>query len=275
MFRKKLVVFGILVIFAFSLYVYLKPQEHYNFSKDLISSNLPSKPEWVIDDLTPEAKDEIRDILSLKYQFLGYGKQAFAFVSEDEKFVVKFFNMSCVTPSWKDFFYPQVACKKERKLKRLFFGYKNGYQDLKEETGLIWIHLTKTNDLNQVITLMDPHRNELHVDADSTIFVIQKKAEPILERLGGLYKEGKTAEADDLIKAFYSFIEHRASKGFYDRDKVFHSNYGFVGNQPIQFDLGFLHKGKNSQAKQEKGHKDEVNSFRIKIEKWKLNKGYP
>ena len=264
--RKTIVISVPLVVLVFSLYFYFKPKPRYHFSQEAISSILPPTLEWTDELITPEATDQIRDILSQKYQFLGKGKQAFSFVSEDEKYVVKFFNLSYVIPSWKDFFYPQIARKKQKKLKRLFFGYNNGYQELKEDTGLIWIHLKPTHDLKRTITLVDSQNNELHLDADSTIFVIQKKAEPILSHLSKLYEEGKSSEANQLIQAFYALVQRKVSKGFHDRDKVFQNNYGFVENQPIQFDLG--------KNKQMKNPKDEVEYFKAKIETWKAEHGY-
>jgi hypothetical protein len=263
---KTFVIFGLLVVLAFSLHLYFKPKPLYHFSRETISSILPPTLEWTGELITPEATDKIRDILSLKYQFLGKGKQAFSFVSEDDKYVVKFFNLGCVIPTWKDFFYPQNAREKQKRLKRLFFGYNNGYQELKEDTGLIWIHLKPTNDLKRTITLVDSQKNELHLDADSTIFVIQKKAEPIFIHLSKLYEEGKSSEADQLIQAFYALIQRRASKGFHDRDKIFQNNYGFVENQPIQFDLG-----KNKQMEKPK---DELEYFKAEIEKWKAEHDY-
>ena len=267
MMRKTFVIFGLLVVLVFSLYFYFKPKPCYHFSQKAFSSIIPPTVEWTDELITLKATDEIRDILSLKYQFLGKGKQAFSFVSEDEKYVVKFFNLSNVIPSWKDCFYPEIALKKQKKLKRLFFGYHNGYQELKEDTGLIWIHLKPTHDLRRTITLVDPQKNELHVDADRTIFVIQKKAEPILSHLSKLYEEGKSSEADQLIQAFYALVQRKVSKGFHDRDKIFQNNYGFVENQPIQFDLG--------KNKQMKNPKDEVEYFKAKIEQWKAEHGYP
>ncbi len=272
--RKTFVIFGMMAILVFSLYLFFKPQNDYHFSQEAISSPLFSTSEWAVDPLTPEATDKIRDILSQRYQFLGNGKQAFSFVSEDDKYVVKFFNLRCVTPSWKDYFYPEVSRKKQSKRKYLFCGYKNGYQEFKEETGLIWIHLTPTDDLKQTITIFDSQKNELHVDADSTIFVIQKKALPILDRLSKLYEEGKASEADQLIQAFYALIQHRINKGFTDRDKSFYNNYGFIENQPIQFDLGYLHKRENDKTRHGKNHKDELEYFRIRIEKWRTDHGY-
>lgn len=264
--RKTVVIFGSLVVSVFSLYLYCKPKPDYRFSQETISSILPSTVKWTDELITPEATDQIRDILSQKYRFLGKGKQAFSFVSEDEKYVVKFFNLGCVIPSWKDYFYPQIARKRQKRLKRLFFGYHNGYQELKEETGLIWIHLRPTHDLKRTMTLLDPQHNEIQLDADQTIFVIQKKAEPILNRLSKLYEEAKSSEANQLIQAFYALVQRKTSKGYHDRDKVFQNNYGFVENQPIQFDLG-----KNKQMEKPK---DEVEYFKAKIEKWKAEHDY-
>lgn len=221
---------------------------------EMISSSLRPRPEWVISDPAPHG------ILSQKFTFLGEGAQAMAFQSEDEKYVLKLFKMRKFTPSWTDQLCPHVVRRRLRNLHWVFNGYRNAYQDLRQDTGLVWIHLAKTTDLHQTLTLLDRDGKEHHIDADSTEFVIQEKAELIFDRLSRLRQAGKTSELEKAIASVHALVQHRIDMGYADRDYAVTNNYGFVGNRPIQLDIGRLYKG----------HKEkQLERIQVRINKWK------
>ena len=213
------------------------PSAPQKFSVKVISSSLPPHSRWAISDPAP------RDILSQKFTFLGEGAQAIAFQSEDEKYVLKLFKMRRFTPSFTDQLCPHVVRRRLRNLHWVFNGYKNAYQDLRTDTGLVWIHLAKTKNLHQTLTLLDQDGNEHLIDADATEFVIQEKAELIFDHLSRLQREGKTSDVKKAIASIYVLVQHRIDMGYADRDKAVSNNYGFVGDRPIQLDTGRLYKG--------------------------------
>ncbi|MGH2639870.1 MAG: hypothetical protein ACRDF4_11430 [Rhabdochlamydiaceae bacterium] len=197
--------------------------------------------------------------MSQKFTFLGEGAQAIAFQSEDEKYVLKLFKMRRFTPSFIDQLCPHVVRRRLRNLHWVFNGYKNAYQDLRKETGLLWIHLAKTTSLHQTITLFDQSGNEHHIDADTTEFVIQEKAELIFHRLSRLHKEGKISEVEKAIASIHALVQHRINQGYADRDKAVSNNYGFVGDRPIQLDIGRLYKGQKA---------GQLEHIQRRIDKW-------
>jgi hypothetical protein len=268
--RRTLVILS-LCLLATGFYFSLKLKPPNSFSA-MISSKLDPLPRWSISSPSPEEDKNLHAILSQKFTFLGEGVEAIAFQSSDGKYILKFFKMDRLTPSFKDQLYPSAACQRLKNLRRVFDGYKNGFEDLRHETGLIWIHLAKTTNFNQIIIVIDPHGKEHLINADSTEFVIQEKAELMVDRLSRLYKEGKIFEAEQALASFYAFIQHRTERGYLDRDKTVIYNYGFVGDRPIQIDLGRLHKRKN---KKERPKEIPVERAKARIERWKLQKGIP
>lgn len=230
------------------------PERPEKFSPKMVSSSLAPHPRWSITDPPPPY------ILSQKFTFLGEGAQAIAFQSEDGKHVLKLFKMRRFTPSWKDQLCPHTVRRRLRNLHWVFNGYKNGYQDLRNETGLVWIHLAKTDYLHQMLTLIDREGKEHRIDADTTEFVIQEKAELIFNRLSRLHKAGKTAELERAISSICALVKRRIDMGYADRDKAVSNNYGFVGDRPIQLDIGRLYKG------QKVGQLEHVQN---RIEQWK------
>jgi hypothetical protein len=207
-----------------------------SFSK-IISSSLAPHPRWAISDPPPEG------ILSQKFTYLAEGAQAIAFTSSDGKYVLKVFKMRNLTPSWTDKLCPHVVRRRLKNLNYVFNGYRNAYQDLRKDTGLVWIHLAKTDGMHQTLTLIDRDGKEYLVDADTTEFVIQEKAELIFDRLSRLRSEGRTSELEEAIALVHALVKHRIDMGYADRDYAVSNNYGFVGNRPIQIDIGRLYRG--------------------------------
>jgi hypothetical protein len=252
--RKPKLIAATIIFLTAALYFFSQPSTTPSFSPAMVSSTLPPHPQWAISDPAPNR------ILSQKFNFLGEGAQAIAFQSEDGKYVLKLFKMRRFTPSVGDQFCPHVVRRRLRNLHWVFNGYKNAYQDLRRETGLVWIHLAKTNHLHQNLTIVDRDGNEHRIDADLTEFVIQEKAELIFHRLSRLYKEGKKSELEKAIASIQTLIQYRINKGYADRDKAISNNYGFVGSRPIQLDTGRLYKGQKA---------GQLEHLQNRIEEWK------
>lgn len=207
-----------------------------SFSPQQIASTLPVHPEWV----TPSANDEQRKILALSpFKFLGEGAQAYAFESSDGKYVIKFFKMRRFTPDLIDCLCPHLAYRRIKNLRWVFNGYKMAYDQFREDTALIYIHLAKTNDLHQSIEVMDEAGQSHFIDLDQTEFVVQEKAELIFDHLRRL----NLAERQKAISSVLSLVQRRIDKGYADRDNAVSNNYGFVGDRPIQLDIGRLYEG--------------------------------
>lgn len=238
----------------------------FNFSQkpspltSMIDSSLPPQPQWILPKPVSSEEKRIKTILSQKLTYLGEGQQALAFQTQDGKHVVKFFKMRRFEPSWADYLCPHVVRRRFRNLNWIFNGYKNAYTDLRKETGLVWIHLAKTNYLNQSITIVDKEGIQYQIDADATEFVIQEKAELIFDHFSRLYREGKLDEMESAIHRYYNFIQARMDKGYVDRDKGVTNNYGFIGDRPIQLDIGRLYKGVREE---------QLERIKRRVEKWR------
>jgi hypothetical protein len=232
--------FLILALVAGAIFFIFRKSDERGFSPDKIASSLSPHPAWSI----PHEQDpELKMVLSSPFKFLGEGAQAFAFESSDGKYVLKFFKMRRFTPSWQDHLCPHVVRRRLKNLHWVFNGYKIGYDQFRKETGLVFIHLAKTTHLNQIATLVDETGKTHTIDLDKTEFVLQEKAELIFDRLSKLYAEGDVEKAHQAIASVLKLVQNRVDKGYADRDKAVSNNYGFVGDKPIQLDIGRLYKG--------------------------------
>lgn len=211
-----------------------------SFSLHEIESKLAYNPKW------GAAAVPQQDVFDQPYTFLSEGAQAYAFESADRKYVIKFFKMRRFTPSWSDYLCPKLVARRAKNLNWVFNGYRIAYDEFKEDTGLVYIHLNKTTNLNRSLTLIDKNGTKYRVDLDQTEFVIQRKAELIFSYLKNLKDPKDVRQA---VSSLLDLIQRRIDKGFSDRDKAVSNNYGFVDGHPIHLDVGRLHRGQKPGEK--------------------------
>lgn len=192
-----------------------------SFTVARISSELPFHPEWVVEN---ENEAEVQKILAQPYRFLGKGAQSFVFASEDGKWVIKFFR--------------HQHLQKNGKLAKDFGSYKLAYEKLRNETGLLYLHLNKTNHLHQTLDLIDNLGIHYPIRLDQYEFLVQKRAMPAYPALQQWINEGKIEEAKEALTALVRLLAARSEKGIHDKDPDLNTNFGFIGTTPIQFDIG-------------------------------------
>ncbi|MBS0647727.1 MAG: hypothetical protein JSS10_00710 [Verrucomicrobia bacterium] len=204
-----------------------------------------------------EAQKQAAEILHQKFTYLGYGGQMTAYESEDHQYVIKFFNpRAIIRKSWFRQFskwrrvnslrwIKNTYFRQEERLLRNFHRYAMAFQDLKEESGLIYVHLDPSTSLSQKLHLVDKEGAEHEMELDKCPFVLQKKVELTMHHLGRLLKEGAHEQAKESVEQIYQLFLSRAQKGYTDRLQTLHKNYGFFKGRAIQLDVGRIEKVEN------------------------------
>ena len=239
------------------------------FALKKILSHHASDPRWNTINLSSDQKNLLDQILSYPFTYLESGNHCYAFVSEDGRFVLKFFKQKHMSSQSlvdylpmpaKSLFYPSKKMKRRQKEReKSFSSYKIAYEHLKKETGLFYLHLNKTNHLKKTVILLDPHGNQIPVDIDNMEFLIQRKVEVGYTHLSNLLKEGKKDDAMESIVSLLNIITHRMEKGFFDKDLQFYKNFGFIDNQAIEIDIGeFQVANKELQPKEIRQKTEEI-----------------
>lgn len=196
---------------------------------------------------------KLAELKDKPFHYIGHGGQSVAFASADNRYVLKFFLKKSLHGKKK---YPipkpthwiashRKARQEKREqtalnsLLRAMHNYANAFEKIKEKTGLIALHLTATENTLPTVTLLDPYGEEHFVDLDRASFVLQHKAELLEEKLSRLKTK---KEKKQVLASLHRFFEQRAKAGFIDNEKNFMitSNYGFLGDEPIQIDLGSI-----------------------------------
>lgn len=228
------------------------------FTLGKISAFLPHHPEWA----SSLPSSQVQEILAQSFTFLGEGAQAYAFESADNRYVLKLFKMRRFTPSLTDYLCPHLVKRRVKNLRWVFNGYKTAYDKFREDTGLVYVHLNRTEGIGQKIKVIDGKGVDHALDCDTAYFVVQEKAELIFDRLQRFYDAGDKAGLDKAIASVLKLVERRAAQGYADRDKAVTNNYGFVGDRPIHLDVGRLYFGEKP---------GQVEHVTRRIERWKAS----
>lgn len=214
-----------------------------------ISSDFSFDPRFETRSLTLEEKQNLKEVLGQPYHYLGKGCQSYVFASQDGEHVIKFFKYQRTRPKpWDDFFafIPAVDRFREKKIarktakrERFFDSWRVSFDHLHEETGLVFVHLNKTEDLNVDFTIYDKMGFEHHLDLDQYEFAVQKRAEMICDVIDQWMAEpGGQEKTEALLDELMAMIELEYDRGFGDHDHALIQNTGVYYGKPLHIDFG-------------------------------------
>lgn len=246
------------------------------FSVDKITSRFPYNPSWDIPLISEKEKEMlIQNVFPQTYYYLAGGNQCYAFISEDRQFVLKFFKMHNLFPrgwlsSFPFTFLKNTGFKDEASnqlfSERIFASYKDAYEMLREETGLIYIHLNKTREIKSKVKLIDSKGKKYFVDLDGIEFIVQRKATRIFDHLKELVDTQREEDLRASIRSFLHLFAIRCEKGFVDHNLSFRNNFGFIGNTAIQFDCASLTR--DSSMKYPQNFRKEILEAAERLDVW-------
>jgi hypothetical protein len=236
--RKTLLV-GSILAFAWGLAYFARAQTSH-FTNSRIISTHDFDPEWECDNPL-----EVEQILAQPYHYFTSGGQSWVFLSDDGQWVVKFFDFR---PTWHDvakvLHLPESWCPKltDRQIKRRethIKGYILAASRFRDGCGLVGVFLNGKQVGEHYLTITDPSYCKHRIDLSKCAFVVQRKAEPLPDRIQTLLKTGDTKEASLALSAVLNLVAERTALGLGDGDVVnFHKNLGFIGNKAIYLDAG-------------------------------------
>jgi hypothetical protein len=218
------------------------------FTVSNITSDFPFQPQWEVRPLLSSEQAELMKALDQPYYYLGKGCQSYVFTSLDGQNVIKFFKYQRYRlQPWLAYFPPLPAIvkyreekmkKKWKKLDGFVQSWKIAFENLKEETGLAFVHLNKTNHLQHDLTLYDKMGIKHVVSLDQMEFCVQRRARMLCETLLDYKAQGHLAEAQQLIHQLLNMILSEYSRGLADNDHALMQNTGVAQGKPMHIDVG-------------------------------------
>ncbi len=207
----------------------------------------PSHSEWEV-----PLSSEILPLLDQPFYYLGKGAQSYVFESKDGKYVIKFFRYG--------------RSHSEVKILTLFKACKIAYDLLKEETGLIYLHLNTDSVALPVLHCKDPIGRSRHLPLNRYRFAIQKKAKPFRQTLEEAMDNPELMQKR--IDQFLSLLVARTTKGVFNTDPTLSRNFGFLEDRAIEIDFG------NYRSNSSHNQLSEIKRYTERLHRW-LSKAAP
>lgn len=221
-----------------------------SFCLQTIYSSLPPKQSWQAPPLTELEAHQLRILTAQKFHYIARGGQSSVFMSEDKSCVLKFYRFpSHLRPlGWlkHPIAYKFSSKRKEieshnfEKLGITFGSFKLAFEHLKEESGLLYLHLNPTPDAPHPVTIVDHLGSEYVIDLSRVSYLLQARADGIFRTLETYHQRGDTAATKALIDSIVSLIATRCQKGITDNDALLEQNYGVSNGKAIHVDVGRL-----------------------------------
>ena len=232
----------LLFLFIFFLLFHFCGQKTDRFSLTKIQSDLTFHPEWEVPNRS------IENILDQPYFYLGHGAQTYVFISKDGNHVLKFYRhhrckhpleiFSPILPSSLKNRLLQTIGKRHNKRLKDFSSYVLAHQKLSEETGLVYLHLNRTTNLKKKLVVYDKILVRHLLDLDNYSFIVQKKADPFYPTMETWIEQNEWETAEKALSELIGLLTTRCKKELSDKDPDLRTNFGFIKNVPIQFDIG-------------------------------------
>ncbi len=194
-----------------------------------------------------ERDSSLADYLHSSFDFIGEGAQVIAFASQDGTTVLKIFKSKHTKPFKLNRFVRHIknqneqreisSAKWEEKFRATCRRYQMAFDQLQEETGLIALHF-KATSTPLPVKLRNEKGKTFEIDLCDFPFILQKQATLLPTYLDNLLKEGRQQEAQTAIEKLKMLFVNRTLKGFTDPRQSLSINYGFIGDEPIQIDVG-------------------------------------
>lgn len=228
------------------------------FTVATIDTHIPYSERWETPPLPSDEEENIHKILSQPFRFLAQGGQSYVFLSQDQKTVLKFFKLN---HGLSDALVKQLPWRfkyletREERFRSIFKSCKLAYEALKNETGLLYLHLNPTQGKYPPLQIIDNLGISHTIDLDTTSFLLQKKADLAIAKIRSQIAKRDIEGAKKSIHALLCHFHTLCKKGIRDTDNALRRNYGYVEDQAICVDVGSLISDDIIDTKKEILHK--------------------
>lgn len=186
-----------------------------------------------------------------KFYYLGKGAQAFAFVSSDKKYVIKFIRFDHLLPKpfvrlFKGIDHPYINIrlkKSEKEISELMQSFSFAQNELQEETQVL--HFQKQS-LDQPLLIYD--KIGCFHKIQNAPFIVQKYIPSLGDQIYNLTPEQQKI----LIDQVFLLASKRHKLGIKDKDPNLLTNFGFINETLVEFDIGRFYFTKNYENQDSK-----------------------
>lgn len=223
--------------------------------------------------ITDKQQLYLQQVFSQPFRYLDRGKQSFVFISQDQRYVLKFFDNRCLRSGMLPFLFSIKEKRCKKRLAQLFNGYQTTAALDPDHTGLLFLQLAPDPSYSLHINVIDRFGIRHEINLAEVPFVLQEKAVPLRELISSLLSEGNVAEAENRLHQLIEMYVDGYQRGIVDLDHNFMYNTGFVGDRPIRIDLGRLKT--NEKIKDPETYRQDMEKVFVKrLDEW-LERHFP
>ncbi|MDE3055998.1 MAG: hypothetical protein KGI80_04845 [Verrucomicrobiota bacterium] len=182
------------------------------------------------------------------FSYLGRGRQNYAFVSKDQRFVIKLPRWDLhQVPFWMralpflEDYRALYRKEKERRHRSLMKSFELAEHFLQQETALLFFHPAATRQLQKRVVLVDRLGRQFFIDLDCTAFLLQKRCDLLIPAFLSAVSRKDQTEKENLLTAFLRYNAVRTRKKIHNKDPTFQDNFAFEGKDVLQIDVGSLY----------------------------------
>lgn len=198
----------------------------------------------------------VDQILSQDFYYFSRGRQCFAFVNATGDYVLKFprtdtqrfplWARTLSLKSYRDWFLKRRFSRKQG----LMDSFRISFEELREQTGILAIHLGRSPPEGKFLTLVDRIGYRTRLPLEKASFVLQSRHSLLVPQLLEAFRTGDEQAKVSMLSAFVDIVVERARKGILNRDEGFEKNYAFDGGHAFQIDVGSFHREETMQPEQ-------------------------
>lgn len=242
--------------FYASIRIYYTVTDGFN-PRDL-ASEFAYRENLTIPVASSEQIEKINPLLQQKFSYLGKGVQAYALVSEDQRYVIKIgkqklyrFNIldkALFQLPYTENLKKAKTLKLSKRLQRFLSGYLIGYQELPEESRLLYLHLLPTDNVHPKILIADKLGFTYEVDLNKVEFIVQEKAETTEAKIRSFVEKKDYVGAKKTLQTLVDLFVACTKKGIIDTDtglQGIFANTGFINDEAMFIDTGRFVKDEN------------------------------
>jgi hypothetical protein len=193
--------------------------------------------------------EELQGVFAQSFSFLNEGGEFYVFVSQDQKYVIKFFKVRRLTPKYWLNYIPipwldkkRISKVDERERIRLetFQGLKLAFEKFRYQSGLVFLHLFRTDYLKIKIKVIDAQGKSHKISLDSVPFVLQKRVTMLPDYISMLIKEDREDDAVRALCQILDLVKESCLCGFVDDSETVECDYGFIEERAVRVGGGRL-----------------------------------
>ncbi len=191
-------------------------------------------------------------MLDQPFYYLGKGRQAYVFSSQDGKYVIKFLRDQKYRPSlWMRasiFFHALSSSQKKvlreqsERLERALLSYQLASLKLSSETEILRTHIGQ-GPLSKNILLVDGFSRKFAIDLGTTSFLLQRKGENLGRFLLRCHQKNDVKLLQSAICGFFETIKRRVGENILVRDAhCTLQNTALCRGRVIEIDVGSFYE---------------------------------